>query len=65
MLINSNASQYAATFKTLILVSGCFYTKGKSCIVCNFWSFNFRTKISIFQEQIKKTKIQVYILPIS
>ena len=39
--------------------------EGKSCIVCNFWSFDFRTYVSIFQEHSKKTKIQVYILPIS
>ena len=36
----------------------------KSCIVCNFWSFNFRTYVSIFQEDSKITKIQVNILPI-
>ena len=26
----------------------------KSCILCNFWSFNFRTNVSIFQEHSKK-----------
>ena len=41
------------------------FDRYKSCIVCNFWSFNFRTNVSIFQEHSKKTKIQVYILSIS
>ena len=37
----------------------------KSCIVCYFWSFNFRNKFSIFQEYSKNTQIQVNILPFS
>ena len=36
-----------------------------SCIVCNFWSSNFRNKVSIFQEYSKNTQIQVNILPFS
>ena len=35
------------------------------CIVCNFWSFSFWNNVFIFQQHSKKTKIQVYILPIS
>ena len=42
-----------------------FRDSTESCIVCNFWFFNFKTNVSIFQEHSKKTKIQVYILPIS
>ena len=30
-----------------------------------FWYFSFKTNVSIFQEHSEKTKIQVYILPIS
>ena len=35
------------------------------CIICNFWSYDFRNNVSIFQEHSKKTKIQEYILAIS
>ena len=34
-----------------------------SCIICNFWYFYFKNNVSIFQEHIKNTKIQVYFLP--
>ena len=37
----------------------------QSCIVCNFWSSNFRNKVSIFQEYSKNTQIQVNSLPFS
>ena len=37
----------------------------QSCIVCNFSSFNFRNKVSIFQECSRNPQIQVKILPFS